>query len=113
MRKRGEFMQEAVPVGTGAMAAIMGLELPAVEKVCADAAQGEVVEIANVNSAQQIVAALSQVKVAVDQVSAAAQEAEKAAEQAAAAARQQAQGAEELSAAIEEIASLADELQSN
>src|SRR5213594_1913493 len=57
VRKRGEFMQEAVPVGTGAMAAIMGIELPAVEKVCADAAQGEVVEIANVNSALQIVIA--------------------------------------------------------
>ena len=65
------------------------------------------------DSAQQIVAALSQVKVAVDQVSAAAQQAEKAAEQASTAARQQSQGAEELSAAIEEIASLADELQSN
>ena len=57
VRKRGEFMQEAVPVGTGAMAAIMGVELPVVEKVCADAAQGEVVEIANVNSALQIVIA--------------------------------------------------------
>ncbi len=57
VRKRGEFMQEAVPVGTGAMAAIMGVELAAVEKVCADAAQGEVVEIANVNSALQIVIA--------------------------------------------------------
>ena len=57
VRKRGEFMQEAVPVGTGAMAAIMGIELAAVEKVCADAAQGEVVEIANVNSALQIVIA--------------------------------------------------------
>ena len=57
VRKRGEFMQEAVPVGTGAMAAIMGIDLSAVEAVCADAAQGEVVEIANVNSAQQIVIA--------------------------------------------------------
>ena len=57
VRKRGEFMQEAVPVGTGAMAAIMGIDLSAVEVVCADAAQGEVVEIANVNSAQQIVIA--------------------------------------------------------
>src|SRR5437667_7299578 len=57
VRRRGEFMQEAVPVGTGAMAAIMGMELPAVEQVCADAAQGEVVEIANVNSALQIVIA--------------------------------------------------------
>ena len=57
VRKRGEFMQEAVPVGTGAMAAIMGIDLSAVEKVCADAAQGEVVEVANVNSAQQVVVA--------------------------------------------------------
>ena len=57
VRRRGEFMQDAVPVGTGAMAAIMGLELPAVEQVCADAAQGEVVGIANVNSALQIVVA--------------------------------------------------------
>lgn len=57
VRRRGEFMQDAVPVGTGAMAAIMGLELPAVEQVCAAAAQGEVVGIANVNSALQIVVA--------------------------------------------------------
>ena len=57
VRKRGEFMQEAVPVGTGAMAAIMGLELPMVEQVCADAAQGDVVEVANVNSSMQIVIA--------------------------------------------------------
>src|SRR3989440_1509802 len=57
VRKRGEFMQQAVPVGTGAMAAIMGVELPAVEQGCADAAQGEVVEIADVNSALQIVIA--------------------------------------------------------
>jgi len=55
VRKRGEFMQDAVPVGTGAMAAIMGLELGAVEEVCAEAARGEVVEIANVNSTLQIV----------------------------------------------------------
>ena len=65
-----------------------------------------------VASAQEIAAAMGQVKVAVEQVSAAAAQAEKSAEQAAAAARQQSQGAEELSAAIEEIASLADELQS-
>ncbi len=57
VRKRGQFMQDAVPVGTGAMAAIMGLELPDVERVCAEAAHGEVVEVANVNSAQQIVVA--------------------------------------------------------
>ncbi len=57
VRKRGEFMQAAVPVGTGAMAAIMGLDLAAVETVCADAAQGQVVEIANINSAGQTVIA--------------------------------------------------------
>src|SRR5262249_22106671 len=57
VRKRGEFMQEAVPVGTGAMAAIMGMALDAVEAVVRDAAQGQVVEVANVNSAQQIVIA--------------------------------------------------------
>ena len=57
VRKRGEFMQAAVPVGTGAMAAIMGLELAVVEQVCAEAARGEVVEIANINSQQQIVIA--------------------------------------------------------
>jgi [acyl-carrier-protein] S-malonyltransferase len=57
VRRRGEFMQEAVPVGTGAMAAVMGVGLDVVEQVCADAAKGEVVDIANVNSAQQIVVA--------------------------------------------------------
>ena len=57
VRKRGEFMQQAVPVGTGAMAAIMGLELTAVEAICRDAAGGEVVEIANINSSGQIVVA--------------------------------------------------------
>jgi [acyl-carrier-protein] S-malonyltransferase len=57
VRRRGEFMQEAVPVGTGAMAAIMGVGLDVVEQVCADAAKGEVVDVANVNSAQQIVIA--------------------------------------------------------
>ena len=57
VRKRGEFMQEAVPVGAGAMAALMGLDLPIVEAVCAEAAQGQVVDIANINSAGQIVIA--------------------------------------------------------
>jgi [acyl-carrier-protein] S-malonyltransferase len=57
VRKRGELMQVAVPVGTGAMAAIMGVGLPVVEQVCAEAAQGEVVDVANVNSEQQIVIA--------------------------------------------------------
>ena len=57
VRRRGQLMQEAVPVGTGAMAAVMGVGLAVVEQVCADAAKGEVVEIANVNSEQQIVIA--------------------------------------------------------
>ena len=57
VRRRGELMQEAVPVGTGAMAAIMGIGLPVVEQVCAEAAQGEVVDVANVNSEAQIVIA--------------------------------------------------------
>ena len=57
VRKRGEFMQHAVPVGTGAMAALMGLELATVDRLCRDAAQDEVVDIANINSAGQIVVA--------------------------------------------------------
>src|SRR2546427_7294742 len=57
VRQRGEFMQEAVPVGTGAMAAVMGLALDAVEAVVRDAAKGQGVEVANVNSAPQIVLA--------------------------------------------------------
>ena len=57
VRKRGEFMQQAVPVGTGAMAALMGLELGTVETLCKEAAHGEVVEVANINSAGQIVVA--------------------------------------------------------
>ncbi len=57
VRRRGEFMQAAVPVGVGAMAAIMGLDLEAVEILCAEAARGEVVTIANVNAPAQIVIA--------------------------------------------------------
>ncbi|MBI1848017.1 MAG: ACP S-malonyltransferase [Candidatus Rokubacteria bacterium] len=57
VRKRGQFMQDAVPVSTGAMAAIMGVELPVVEQLCADAAQGEVLGVANINSPLQIVIA--------------------------------------------------------
>ena len=57
VRKRGEFMQEAVPVGTGAMAALLGLDLAAAEQACAGAAQGEVVSVANINSPGQIVIA--------------------------------------------------------
>jgi len=57
VRRRGEFMQDAVPIGSGAMAAIMGLELPAVEALCAEVAQGEIVEVANINSGGQTVIA--------------------------------------------------------
>jgi [acyl-carrier-protein] S-malonyltransferase len=57
VRRRGEYMQEAVPVGVGAMAAILGLELALVEKACLEAAQGEVVSPANINSPGQVVIA--------------------------------------------------------
>jgi [acyl-carrier-protein] S-malonyltransferase len=55
VRNRGKFMQEAVPVGTGSMAAILGMSPDAVASVCGDAAQGEVCESANINSPEQIV----------------------------------------------------------
>jgi [acyl-carrier-protein] S-malonyltransferase len=55
VRNRGRYMQDAVPVGQGAMAAILALSLAEVEKVCAEAAQGEVVSPANINSPGQIV----------------------------------------------------------
>jgi len=55
VRKRGQYMQEAVPVGVGAMSAILGMELDEVITVCRDAAAGEVCEPANINSAEQIV----------------------------------------------------------
>src|SRR5207245_1961767 len=57
VRRRGEFMQEAVPVGTGTMAAILGVDLSVVEEICREAAQGEIVEVANVNSPVQVVVA--------------------------------------------------------
>jgi [acyl-carrier-protein] S-malonyltransferase len=57
VRRRGQYMQEAVPVGVGAMAAILGLELAAIEAACREAAQGEVVAPANVNSPGQVVIA--------------------------------------------------------
>ncbi|HXM23403.1 MAG TPA: ACP S-malonyltransferase [Terriglobales bacterium] len=55
VRNRGKYMQEAVPVGIGAMAAILGMEFERVAAVCSDAAQGEVCEPANINSPEQIV----------------------------------------------------------
>jgi [acyl-carrier-protein] S-malonyltransferase len=55
VRNRGKYMQEAVPVGTGSMAAIVGMSIDAVTTLCANAAQGEVCEPANINSPDQIV----------------------------------------------------------
>jgi len=55
LRLRGQAMQEAVPVGVGAMAAVLGLDLAAVEAVAAEAAQGEVCEAANDNDPGQVV----------------------------------------------------------
>ncbi len=57
VRQRGTFMQEAVPVGTGAMAAMLGIERDELAAICAEAAQGEVVSPANFNSPGQIVIA--------------------------------------------------------
>jgi len=57
VRRRGRYMQEAVPVGVGAMAAILGLDADGVARACAEAAQGEVVTPANLNAPGQIVIA--------------------------------------------------------
>jgi len=55
VRNRGKYMQEAVPVGAGAMAAILGMPIAELQKVCDEAAQGEVCSPANINSPDQIV----------------------------------------------------------
>jgi [acyl-carrier-protein] S-malonyltransferase len=57
VRARGSFMQDAVPVGVGAMAAILGVENDVLADICREAAQGEVVSPANFNSPGQIVIA--------------------------------------------------------
>jgi len=57
VRLRGRFMQEAVPPGQGAMAAILGLDAEQVERICAEAAGGEVVSPANLNAPGQVVIA--------------------------------------------------------
>lgn len=57
VRRRGRYMQEAVPVGTGAMAAILGLDAEQVAQACAEAAEGDVVSAANMNGAGQVVIA--------------------------------------------------------
>jgi len=55
VRNRGRYMQEAVPVGVGAMAAILGMPIEQVIQIAADAAQGEVCQVGNINSPEQIV----------------------------------------------------------
>jgi [acyl-carrier-protein] S-malonyltransferase len=57
VRRRGRYMQEAVPVGTGAMAAVLGLASDEVAAACAEAAEGEVVAPANLNAPGQVVIA--------------------------------------------------------
>ena len=57
VRRRGQYMQEAVPVGTGAMAAVLGLDEAGVAAACAEAAQGEIVAPANINGGGQVVIA--------------------------------------------------------
>jgi [acyl-carrier-protein] S-malonyltransferase len=54
VRRRGRYMQEAVPVGTGAMAAILGLDAEKVAQACRESADGEVVSPANLNGAGQV-----------------------------------------------------------
>jgi [acyl-carrier-protein] S-malonyltransferase len=55
VRSRGRYMQEAVPVGVGAMAAVLGSSLSDIEKACAAASEGEICSPANINSPNQIV----------------------------------------------------------
>ena len=64
VHKRGRYMQEAVPLGQGAMAAILGLDGVALDEICREAAQGEVVSPANLNSPGQVVIAGSSSAVA-------------------------------------------------
>ncbi len=73
VRNRGTYMQEAVPAGQGAMAALLGLPLPEVQQVCEQVAQGQVVVPANLNSPGQIV--ISGHKEAVERAAAAAKDA--------------------------------------
>ncbi|RPJ86912.1 MAG: [acyl-carrier-protein] S-malonyltransferase [Acidobacteria bacterium] len=57
VRQRGRFMQEAVPVGVGTMAAVIGLEYGALAAICEEAQQGQVVSPANINAPGQLVIA--------------------------------------------------------
>lgn len=73
VKSRGEFMQQAVPSGVGAMAAIIGLGNAAVEQACKEAAQGEVVSAVNYNAPGQVV--IAGLKPAVDRAIVACKEA--------------------------------------
>src|SRR4051812_32271766 len=57
VRRRGRYMQDAVPVGEGAMAAVLGLEAEKVAQACAESAEGEIVSPANLNGGGQVVIA--------------------------------------------------------
>ncbi len=64
VRARGTFMQEAVPVGSGGMAALIGPSVEDVRSICVEAAQGEIVSVANINAPGQVV--IAGTKAAVD-----------------------------------------------
>jgi [acyl-carrier-protein] S-malonyltransferase len=64
VRARGKFMQEAVPVGTGAMAALIGATTEQAREICEEAANGDVLSVANINAPGQIV--IAGTKAAVD-----------------------------------------------
>jgi len=72
LKLRGQAMQKAVPVGVGAMAALLGVELPEAESIAAEAAQGEICQVANDNSSGQVV--ISGHKAAIDRAIALAAE---------------------------------------
>lgn len=73
VHQRGKYMQEAVPAGTGGMAAILGLDDERIAAICTDVAQGQIVSAANYNSTGQTVIAGD--KAAVDRAMAACKEA--------------------------------------
>ena len=64
VRRRGRYMQEAVPVGAGAMSAILGLDAASVSRACQEAAEGDIVSPANLNAPGQVVIAGSRDAVA-------------------------------------------------
>ncbi|OQY25263.1 MAG: [acyl-carrier-protein] S-malonyltransferase [Desulfobacteraceae bacterium 4572_35.2] len=72
VRQRGTFMQQAVPVGTGAMAAVLGIDTELLQQLCVQGQQGEIVSAANFNSPGQVVIAGN--TTAVDRVIALAKE---------------------------------------